>query len=975
MTFLGGFNLAFTQSVPTGFKLEKIISGLNPVAMTIDPFERIWVAEKHGEVLIFENGKALKDPFITLDVDAFNERGLLGIALHPDYVSNGYVYIYYTVPNEARNRVIRVKSNGDHAIPGSEEVIIELDKLSGDIHNGGAMVFDSTGHLFIGTGDGSNGPAAQSLASTLGKILRLEEDGKIPADNPFVNQTSGIYQAIYAIGLRNPFSIVYDDKINKIWVSDVGQGLAEEVNIIDKGGNYGWPYFEGSGSGDGLANYHNPYFYYGHDKGCAIVGAALTKNNPILPESIQDVFLFADYCSGELRYFKENETGNQYKVWMKSEERPLAIHVTQKGKILMLTRSGIGGGSTADNTSTFDGAVWEISYSGNGAPYFASQPEDIKIAKKESANIGVTAFGEGELVYSWILDTTVINRGTSSTIELTNLLPQPNDYLLTCIVSNHLGMDTTAPIRIKVIDGTRPQPLIILPYDDYKYQAGDMLSLVGRAVDEGKLMHPRALDWKIDLHHGTHSHPLVESMCCTTNPEIFIPSIGETDTNVWIRISLFATDSSGLSGNHVLDLYPDISLIRIEGKEGLKVNIDGSIYTLPTNVYGTKGLLRRLFVQNDQIIGDSVIRFSSWDGNLTSQSRELNMPDSLITLHVFHRAHILGTGTGLRGEYFEDDEFIFRGDPVLIRTDSLIQFDWGQGSPDKNISRDFFIVRWTGYIQPIFDEDYTFYLFTDDGSRLYIDEELIIDEWHNQPPTELVATKKMQAGKKYRIRIEYLESKGGSIIEFKWSSASTRKQIVPKRQLYEPVPFAQITGIVFIDSNKNHFPDVDDDLFPDGEITLIDSRGESLQTVKTDSFGVFRFINLDAGTHQIQFNLSDFETGTYFIDGFDQDGLSPTFDLRPGSEMLISIPLHRLLSDTDKSNFKDATVYPNPFSETLHFDIQEEIISVEIYDMQGKMQWSQIGNTNYIEPQISPGICLLKINTKAKAYNFKILKI
>jgi len=113
------------------------------------------------------------------------------------------------VPNEARNRVIRVKSNGDHAIPGSEEVIIELDKLSGDIHNGGAMVFDSTGHLFIGTGDGSNGPAAQSLASTLGKILRLEEDGKIPADNPFVNQTSGIYQAIYAIGLRNPFSIVY----------------------------------------------------------------------------------------------------------------------------------------------------------------------------------------------------------------------------------------------------------------------------------------------------------------------------------------------------------------------------------------------------------------------------------------------------------------------------------------------------------------------------------------------------------------------------------------------------------------------------------------------------------------------------------------------------------------------------------------------------------------------------------------------
>ena len=164
-------------------------------------------------------------------------------------------------------------------------------------------------------------------------------------------------------------------------------------------------------------------------------------------------------------------------------------------------------------------------------------------------------------------------------------------------------------------------------------------------------------------------------------------------------------------------------------------------------------------------------------------------------------------------------------------------------------------------------------------------------------------------------------------------------------------------------------------MLSDGKITLIDSGGESIKSVKTDAFGVFKFINLDAGTHQILFNLGDFETGTYFIDGFDQDGLSPTFDLRPGSEMLISIPLHRLLSATDKSNFKDATVYPNPFSETLHFEIQEEIISVEIYDMQGKMQWSQIGNTNYIEPQISPGICLLKINTKAKVYNFKILKI
>ena len=154
------------QQLSPGFSAKMLATDLNPVAMAIDHHHRIWQVEKDGRVFIVEgDGHILPDPFIQIDVDDFNERGLLGIALHPDMDRHPYVYLYYTVPGKRHNRVSRFKANGDLAVPGSEEILLELDELSGAIHNGGAMLFDRDGYLFIATGEGGRALNSQDTSN------------------------------------------------------------------------------------------------------------------------------------------------------------------------------------------------------------------------------------------------------------------------------------------------------------------------------------------------------------------------------------------------------------------------------------------------------------------------------------------------------------------------------------------------------------------------------------------------------------------------------------------------------------------------------------------------------------------------------------------------------------------------------------------------------------------------------------------
>ena len=216
--------------------------------MQFAPDGRLFICQQTGQLRVFKNGVLLTAPFVSLSVDSGGERGLLGVAFDPDFATNQFVYVYYTVPGSpAHNRVSRFTANGDVAAAGSELVILELNNLSGATnHNGGALHFGPDGRLYIAVGENANGNHAQSMANLLGKMLRINRDGTIPADNPFFGTATGQNRAIWALGLRNPFTFAFQPGTGRMFINDVGQNAWEEINDGIAGSNYGWPTTEGT---------------------------------------------------------------------------------------------------------------------------------------------------------------------------------------------------------------------------------------------------------------------------------------------------------------------------------------------------------------------------------------------------------------------------------------------------------------------------------------------------------------------------------------------------------------------------------------------------------------------------------------------------------------------------------------------------------------------------------------------------------
>ncbi|HYB53337.1 MAG TPA: PQQ-dependent sugar dehydrogenase, partial [Thermoanaerobaculia bacterium] len=238
-------------TVPAGFSASQIGGTLaSPTAMVVAPDpndHRVFVCEQGGTLRVIKSGALLPTPFVKLTVDSTGERGLDGVTLDPNFEFNGYVYVYYTTPTPAvHNRVSRFTASGDVAVPGSELVLIDLNNLSTNLfHNGGGLHFGADGKLYVSVGENHNSANAQVLTNLLGKMLRLNPDGTIPTDNPFYNTATGQNRAIWAYGLRNPFTFSVQRGTGKIFIDDVGEGTWEEVDPGVAGADYGWPTCEG----------------------------------------------------------------------------------------------------------------------------------------------------------------------------------------------------------------------------------------------------------------------------------------------------------------------------------------------------------------------------------------------------------------------------------------------------------------------------------------------------------------------------------------------------------------------------------------------------------------------------------------------------------------------------------------------------------------------------------------------------------
>jgi glucose/arabinose dehydrogenase len=351
---------ARAATLPPGFTESLLAGGLvSPTAMDFSPDGRLFVCQQGGSLRVIKNGALLPTPFVTVTTDSSGERGLLGVAFDPSFAVNHYVYVYYTATTPAlHNRVSRFTANGDVAAPGSERVILDLNNLStATNHNGGAIHFGPDGYLYVATGENANPANAQSLNNLLGKILRIGPDGSIPPDNPFVNTATGVNRAIWAYGLRNPFTFAFQRGGSRMFLNDVGQNTWEEINRGQAGANYGWPATEGATTD---ARFVSPLFAYGHGSGptagCAIAGGAFYDvPGGSFPAVYQGRYFFADLCGGWIRVL--NPVDNSVSGFAAGIFAPVDLKVGADGSLFYLAQGS--------------GAVFRIQGNGAASPWQA----------------------------------------------------------------------------------------------------------------------------------------------------------------------------------------------------------------------------------------------------------------------------------------------------------------------------------------------------------------------------------------------------------------------------------------------------------------------------------------------------------------------------------------------------------------------------------------------------------------------------
>lgn len=297
-------------------ELERLVDGLRRPLLVTQPADgsgRLFVVEQGGRVLIWDGEQLAAEPFLDLSgrLSTGGERGLLGLAFHPDFAANGFFFVNYT--DRSGDTVVArfsVSADRDRADAESETMILSFDQPFAN-HNGGHLAFGPDGYLYIASGDGGSGGDpqnnAQSLDTLLGKILRVDVDGRpmaIPPDNPFVGR-AGTRDEIWAYGLRNPWRFSFDRRNGDLWIGDVGQGREEEVNrqvAASRGGeNYGWRRLEGSlcfepAVGCGDPSFTAPVLVYRHGPHCSVTGGFRYRGRRA--PGLRGLYLFGDFCSG-----------------------------------------------------------------------------------------------------------------------------------------------------------------------------------------------------------------------------------------------------------------------------------------------------------------------------------------------------------------------------------------------------------------------------------------------------------------------------------------------------------------------------------------------------------------------------------------------------------------------------------------------------------------------------------------------------
>jgi len=531
-------NLAPTAVIKEGLSLEQSSDG------------RIFIAERGGIVKVFQNN-AVSTVF-TVQTVTDNEQGLLGLTLHPDFATNGYIYVFYSINDGViRHRIERIKIDNANQVVSRQEILL-LEPIGGGFHNGGDLKFFN-GFLYVTVGDSQQNTNSQDLDTYKGKILRLTEDGQPAPGNPFYGSGSVQRQSIWVYGFRNPWRLVANKTANKLFVLDVGTSW-EEINEISNPTirNYAWGHPQG---GDGKQTetdlFTNPIFTYATGS----IGNALTNGvlyNPTTSRypDLQGKFIIKDFVRNAIRWFDPNVTDPvSTEFYSAPQQQALGMMLGNDGYIYYCAYGN-------------NGSLIKLDYIATAAPTIVNHPVSQTIMQTTPVTFTVSASGVG-LSYQWQFNNVNIPGANAATYTIANVTnANAGDYRV--IVSNTAGNATSNPATLTVTPfSNAPTVTIVSPLPTLKWNADDLVHFEATATDiEDGTLPASAFSWNIDLFHedipgSGHSHPGASPQG-TKSGDFTASNQGEKTPNVWYRFTVKVTDSNGLTASTFVDIKPNL---------------------------------------------------------------------------------------------------------------------------------------------------------------------------------------------------------------------------------------------------------------------------------------------------------------------------------------------------------------------------------------------------------------------------------
>ena len=573
-----------------GFTAETVVTLpiYQAVGLTFAPDGRLFVWQKNGQVRIVKNGQLLAQPFFALGnkVNVSGDRGLVGLALDPNFASNGYVYLLYVYEgggnpgdNTAKTaRLTRIQAdpaNPDVAVATSEVVVLGTlsnapcsqyaegsDCMASDsiAHTVGTVRFAPDGKLLVGMGDGASpffvdplAFRAQNLNYYNGKILRLNPDGTAPSDNPFYDgNPNSVRSKVYAYGLRSPYRFGVHPTTGEIIIGDVGHTKWEELNR-GRAANFGWPCYEGAGPQQGFQNAFPsqcanvpasavtaPLHTYSHnDEGAAVVGGPHYTATQF-PPKYRGNYFFADYVKNFIRrvVFDSNNNVASIENFATNLATLVALELGPEGALYYLELA--------------TGKLRRIRFTGS-APVAAaaaarpslSEPYNVVFSSQGTFDPDGTA-----LTYAWEFG----DGTTAREANPTHLYPATGARTYTARLTVTNVYSLTATTTVQVVVGSRlPLALITAPADGINVNIGDTVTFSGTGTDPDETLPASALEWNVLLHHNGHVHP---GLSVTGTSGSFVIENHGSEGTYFYEIVLTVTDSSGLTDSDSIRVNP-----------------------------------------------------------------------------------------------------------------------------------------------------------------------------------------------------------------------------------------------------------------------------------------------------------------------------------------------------------------------------------------------------------------------------------